>query len=80
MKKPDKRLSLRLGAAALSVALLGTGAALAAGDWEAAFHSGRVPFIGLISLFLPQRPQASAAANGIRRQNLLFADYPFIST
>ena len=31
MKKPDKRLSLRLGAAALSVALLGTGAALAAG-------------------------------------------------
>ena len=31
MKKPDKRLSLRLGAAALSVALLGTGAARAAG-------------------------------------------------
>ena len=32
MKKPDKRLYLRLGALALTAVLLGTGAALAAGD------------------------------------------------
>ena len=32
MNKTDKRLCLRLGAAALSAVLLGTGAALAAGD------------------------------------------------
>ena len=32
MKRPEKRLSIRLGALALSAALLGTGAALAAGD------------------------------------------------
>lgn len=32
MKKPDKRWTIRLGALALSAVLLGTGAALAAGD------------------------------------------------
>ena len=32
MKKPDKRLYFRLGALALTAVLLGTGAALAAGD------------------------------------------------